>query len=134
LAVVVIAKVREFRPVIEAWNVAQLFLERSLIETFPTNFESKASTVALFAADEYTRRDPSFWATYRDRIQAVSAADVQRVARQHLTPDKLIVLVVGDQKEIDVGDGKHAGSLATLAPGGHVVTVPLRDPMTMKMP
>jgi len=109
-------------------------IKRSLIETFPTNFESKARTVALFAADEYTRRDPMFWQTYRDRIQAVTAADVQRVARQHLTPDRLIVLVVGDQKEIDVGDPKHAGSLAALAPGGRVVTLPLRDPMTMKLP
>jgi predicted Zn-dependent peptidase len=45
-------------------------IKRSLIETFPTNFESKAKTVALFAADEYTHRDPAFWATYRDRIRA----------------------------------------------------------------
>ena len=109
-------------------------IKRSLIETFPTNFESKAKTVALFAADEYTHRDPAFWATYRDRIQAVTAADVQRVARQHLPPEKLIVLVVGDQKEIDVGDGKHDAALAALAPGRNVVTLPLRDPMTMKRP
>jgi predicted Zn-dependent peptidase len=109
-------------------------IKRSLIETFPTNFESKAKTVALFAADEYTRRDPAFWATYRDRIQAVTAGDVQRVARQHLPPEKLIVLVVGDQKEIDVGDAKHPVALPALAPGGKVVTLPLRDPMTMKRP
>ena len=109
-------------------------IKRSLIETFPGNFESKAKTVALFAADEYTGRDPSFWQTYRDRIQAVPADDVQRVARQYVPPEKLLVLVVGDQKEIDVGDGKHAVALAALAPGGHVVTLPLRDPMTMKLP
>jgi zinc protease len=109
-------------------------IKRSLIETFPSNFESKARTVALFAADEYTRRDPSFWPTYRDRIRAVPAADVQRVAREHLPPDKLLILVVGDQKEIDLGDGKHTIDLSTLLPGGHVVTLPLRDPMTMKLP
>jgi predicted Zn-dependent peptidase len=109
-------------------------IKRSLVETFPSNFESKAKTVALFAADEYTRRDPAFWQTYRDRIQAVTPADVQRVARQYLAPEKLLVLVVGDQKEIDIGDGKHAAALAALAPGGHAVTLPLRDPMTMKLP
>jgi len=109
-------------------------IKRSLVETFPSNFESKAKTVALFAADEYTRRDPSFWQTYRDRIQAVTADDVQRVARAHLLPEKLLLLVVGDQKEIDVGDGKHEVALAALAPGGHVVVLPLRDPMTMKLP
>jgi len=49
-------------------------------------------------------------------------------------PEKLLVLVVGDQKEIDIGDGKHAVALGALAPGGHAVTLPLRDPMTMKLP
>jgi predicted Zn-dependent peptidase len=109
-------------------------IKHSLVETFPSNFDSKAKTVALFAADEYTRRDPTFWQTYRDRIQAVIAADVQRVARQHLRPEKLLVVVVGDQKEIDIGDGKHRVDLAALAPGHNVVTLPLRDPMTMKLP
>ena len=37
--------------------------------------------MAIFASDEYTRRDPAYWTTYRDRIRAVTAADVQRVAR-----------------------------------------------------
>ena len=86
-------------------------IKRNLIETFPSTFNSKAQTVAIFAADEYTRRDPTYWQTYRDRIRAVTPADVQRVAQKHLTPDKLVVLVVGDQKEIDLGDGKHQTSL-----------------------
>ena len=109
-------------------------IKRNLIETFPSTFNSKAQTVGIFAADEYTKRDPSYWQTYRDRINAVTAADVQRVARQYLPPEKLVVLVVGDQKEIDIGDGKHQVALPALAPGGHVVTLPLRDPMTMKLP
>ena len=82
-------------------------VKSNLIETFPSSFASKAQAMGIFAADEYTRRDPAYWATYRDRIQAVTAADVQRVAREYLVPEKLIVLVVGDQKEIDMGDGKH---------------------------
>jgi predicted Zn-dependent peptidase len=107
-------------------------IKRSLIETFPSTFGSKAQTVAIFAADEYTKRDPSYWQTYRDRIQAVTAADVQRVAQKHLSPDKLVVLVVGDQKEIDQGDGKHQTSFEALAEGRPIVVLPLRDPLTMK--
>ena len=44
----------------------------------------------------------------------------------------MIVLVVGDQAEIDKGDAKHPVTLAALAPGGKVTMLPLRDPMTMK--
>ena len=109
-------------------------VRRNLIETFPSNFESRAQAMSLFAADAYTGRDPSFWLTYRDRIRAVSAADVQRVAQAHLVPEKMVILVVGNQKEIDLGDDKTRQRLAELAAGGNVVVLPLRDPLTMKRP
>jgi zinc protease len=109
-------------------------IERNLVESFPSTFGSKAQTVSIFAADEYTHRDPTFWATYRDRIRAVTPAEVQRVAQKYLSPDKLVVLVVGDQKEIDLGDGKHQTSLEALAAGRKIVTLPMRDPLTMKVP
>ena len=107
-------------------------IKNSLVQTFPSSFASRAQSMAIFASDEYTKRDPAYWATYRDRIQAVTAADVQRVAREHLVPEKMILLVVGKQAEIDLGDEKHPVTLATLAPGGTLTTLPLRDPMTMK--
>jgi predicted Zn-dependent peptidase len=106
----------------------------SLIETFPSSFNSRARSMAIFASDEYTGRDPGYWADYRDRIRAVTREDVQRVARTHLLPEKMILLVVGDQKAIDEGDPKHAVTLESLAPGGKVTVLPLRDPMTMVLP
>ena len=109
-------------------------IQNSLIQTFPSNFASKAQSMGIFASDEYTRRDSSYWATYRGRIKAVTAADVQRVARTWLVPEKMVILVVGDQKEIDLGDGKHPVTLAALAEGRPVVSLPLRDPLTMKRP
>jgi zinc protease len=126
----------EIRKVREAPVTAEELdtIKRNLVETFPSTFASKSQTVGVFAADEYTRRDPTFWQTYRERIAAVTPADVQRVAQKHLVPEKLVVLVVGDQKEIDVGDEKHKTTLAALAGGRPVVTLPLRDPLTMKRP
>ena len=109
-------------------------IKNNLVQTFPSSFASKAQSMAIFASDAYTKRDPLYWSTYRDRIQAVTAADVQRVAREHLVPEKMILLVVGKQAEIDLGDEKHKVTLAELAPGGKVTTLPLRDPMTMKAP
>ncbi len=107
-------------------------IKDSLIQTFPSAFASKAQSMAIFASDEYTGRDPSYWSTYRERIRAVTAADVQRVAKAHLLPEKMIMLVVGDQAEIAKGDPKHPVQLASLAPGGRMETLALRDPMTMK--
>jgi predicted Zn-dependent peptidase len=107
-------------------------IKNSLIQTFPSSFASKAQSMAIFASDEYTNRDPSYWRTYRDRIRAVTAADVQRVAREHIVPEKMIVLVVGHQADIGLGDEKHPVRLADLAPGAKVATLPQRDPMTMK--
>jgi len=106
-------------------------IKNNLIQTFPSNFESKGQQAGTFAADEYTKRDPLYWSTYRDKIQAVTAADVQRVAKQYLVPEKMITLVVGNQLEISKGDGKHDITLEKLA-GGKVTELSLRDPMTMR--
>ena len=103
----------------------------NLVESFPSTFASQAQTMGIFAQDEVTRRDPAYWRAYREKIKGVTAADVQRVARTYLVPEKMTILAVGDQKEIDVGDGAHDVTLAALA-GGKVTTLPLRDPMTMK--
>jgi predicted Zn-dependent peptidase len=107
-------------------------IKNSLVQTFPSNFGSKAQAMGILAADEYTHREPSYWASYRQRIEAVTADDVRRVAREHLVPERMILLVVGDQKEVDLGDPKHPVRLAALAPGGRVTALPLRDPLTMK--
>jgi len=122
-----IKKIRE-APVTEEELVT---IKNNLIQTFPSNFESKAQQAGTFASDEYTKRDPLFWSTYRDRIQAVTAADVQRVAKQYLVPEKMITLVVGNQLEISKGDGKHDVTLEKIA-GGKITELSLRDPMTMK--
>jgi predicted Zn-dependent peptidase len=123
-----IRKIREAPVTAEELDI----IKKSLVETFPSNFASKAQSMGIFAADEYTKRDPSFWSTYRAKIQAVTPADVQRVAREHLQPEKLVILIVGNQGAIDKGDGKTKVDLASLAPGGKVTTLSLRDPMTMK--
>jgi zinc protease len=105
-------------------------VQRSLVETFPSNFASQAQAMATFAADELTGRPRDYWATYRERIQAVTAADVQRVARAYLDPGRMAILVVGDQKEIALGEDAST-RLAALA-GGRVTDLPLLDPMTLQ--
>ncbi len=125
-----IRKIREARVTEEEMDT----IKKNLIETLPSTFGSKAQTVAVFAADEFTGRDPSYWPRYRERISAVTAAEVQRVAQKYLDPAKLVILVVGNQREIDLGDGTHVVKLEDQAPQHQIKVLPLRDPMTMKLP
>ena len=41
-----------------------------------------------------------YYTTYRDRIRAVTARDVERAAASHLHPDELLVLAAGNAAEI----------------------------------
>lgn len=104
-------------------------------EAFPTQFATAAAIAGQLAADELTGRyakNPKFWAEYRDRIRAVTAADVQRVAKKLLDPARMSVLIVGDTKEIVLGDPKHPEAQVAGLAGGEPKRLPLRDPMTMK--
>ena len=43
----------------------------------------------------------SFYNGYTQGIAAVTPADVQRVARQYIDPEKLAIVIVGDRKSIE---------------------------------
>jgi zinc protease len=77
------------------------FARERLILGFPSRFETTfgvAGQVAVLVADELP--DDEF-EHYQPRIEALSKADIDRVARQYITPDRMIVLVVGDRARIE---------------------------------
>ena len=101
------------------------------IETFPRQFESKPAMLRVFVNDEWTDRPADFWQTYRDKVSAVTREDLLRVAKKHLDPEKMAVLVVGDWDEIAGGDLEKRASMAEFF-GGKVTHLPLRDPLTLE--
>ncbi|HEY6168378.1 MAG TPA: pitrilysin family protein [Verrucomicrobiae bacterium] len=108
--------------------------KKSFTETFPRSFATKAQIVGTFAQDEFTGRyakEPDYWKNYRAKIEAVTAADVLRVAKRLLKPDQAAILVVGEKKDILLGHPNHPVSLPSLVKKD-LVDVPLRDPMTLK--
>ncbi|MDP6252280.1 MAG: pitrilysin family protein [Verrucomicrobiota bacterium] len=111
-----------------------LTAKKSFIDTFPNNFASSAQVVSAFAGDEMIgryARQPNYWAEYRDNIEAVDIAAVQRVAKRRLRLGQVIILIVGQKEEILKGHPDHPVELGRLAKGG-VKELPMRDPLTMK--
>ena len=103
----------------------------SLIDVFPRQFESAGRTVGIFVRDEYEGRPHSYWQTYRDQVQAVTEQDVLRVAQKHLSPDRLVSLIVGDWPAIEGGDPDGRASMEDIR-GGESTELPLRDPLTLE--
>ena len=82
-----------------------------------------------------THRKPDFWATYRERIRAVTADDVLRVAQKYLHPEKMVILAVGNVDDMLKGNpDKPKDSFRKLAKDGEIKRIPLPDPLTMVYP
>ena len=83
---------------------------------FPSGFETTGD-ISRRLEEVLTYRLPeNYFSTYVQQIEAVTAADVQRVARKYIDPSRLIVVVVGDVKTIEPGiTGLNLGPVKTLA-------------------
>jgi predicted Zn-dependent peptidase len=115
-----------------------LAAKKQLVEGLPRLFRTKAQVVDVLASEEFTGRyqkDPEYWRRYQERIERVTAADVQRVAQKWLDDKGVAILVVGKREELLNPDPRHPVKLQDLArglKGGKFIELPLRDPMTMK--
>ncbi len=97
------------------------------LESFADSFQSAQTTMMNFANLELTGKPLDYYKTYRSKIQAVTKARVQEVARKYIRPDKAAILIVGDFEPCNQGGDKWAGPLDKL---GKVRRIALTDPMT----
>lgn len=105
------------------------------VEIFPRFFATPSIVAGTFAADAYTKRPANYWETYRDRLRAVTADDVLRVAQKYLQPDKLVLLAVGNVDDVLKGDpNRPQYSFQKLAGQRGIERLPLPDPVTMVYP
>jgi predicted Zn-dependent peptidase len=67
----------------------------------PRRFETVGGVAAQLAELEVYGQGLDFYNSYIPRVMAVSAADLQRVAREYLHPDNAVVVVVGDASQVE---------------------------------
>jgi zinc protease len=67
-----------------------------LAGNFPLTIESPGAIAQQVLAHLFFGIDPIEIERYRDKVEAVTPADIQRVAKQFLKPDQLSIVLVGD--------------------------------------
>jgi hypothetical protein len=71
--------------------------------SLPGDFETTAGSAGQFSSLLTFGLPLDYYNSYVARINAVTAADVQRVARQYLDLDRFTIVVVGDRSQIEAG-------------------------------
>jgi predicted Zn-dependent peptidase len=69
----------------------------------PGEFETTGGAAARFRELLSFGLPLDYYDRYVDRINAITAADVHRVARQYIDPDRFDIVVVGDKSQIEAG-------------------------------
>ncbi|MGI9035689.1 MAG: M16 family metallopeptidase [Pyrinomonadaceae bacterium] len=71
-----------------------------LTGVFPLRAETQEGLTNLIVTQQLYNLPEDYLQTYRDKINAVTAADIERVANKYVTPDKMALVIVGDAGEI----------------------------------
>ena len=88
--------------------------KRILIDGFPSMFRSPEDIVENYASNEYLKRPLDHFATYPDKIQALTVGDIQAAAKKYLEPSSFTYVVVGDTAAIFKSDTVKGFSLRSL--------------------
>ncbi len=70
---------------------------------FPLGFETTGEIAARLEQALVYHLPDDYFSTYVQKIEAVTPADVERVARKYITPDKFAVVITGDRAAIEPG-------------------------------
>jgi predicted Zn-dependent peptidase len=71
-----------------------------LVGVFPLRFETTGGVTAAIEPLAVYGLPDDYWQVYRSRLEAVTPAEVQRVARELIQPDRLLILLTGDASRL----------------------------------
>jgi zinc protease len=97
-------------------------VKRYLTLQLPNQFETTSDIAQQLVPLAVYSLPLDYWNTYAQRINAVTQADVQRVAQRYIDPSKLNIVSVGDRKSIEPGiRAAKVGEVQIRGMGGEVV-------------
>jgi zinc protease len=79
------------------------FAKGNLVRGYPGEFETTMGLAGKIADLAMFGLPADYFTTYESKLEAVSLDDVNRVAKQYVHPDNLLILVVGDRATIEPG-------------------------------
>lgn len=71
-----------------------------LTGVFPLRAETQEGLTNLLLAQQLYDLPADYLQTYRDHVNSVTLADVQKAAEKYIAPDKIAIVIVGDADEI----------------------------------
>ncbi len=74
--------------------------KRTLVANFALRLESPAAVLGYWMQQREFGLPEDYWDTYPEKVMAVTAADVQRVARKYVPYDNVQIIAVGDGARI----------------------------------
>jgi len=95
-----VAVVREIRQE-EVTDEELAIAKESYLNSFVFNFDTKGEIINRLMTYAYFGYPEDFLQRTKENVERVTKADILRVAKKHLRPDKVQVLVVGKPDDFD---------------------------------
>ena len=73
----------------------------STIRSIPSNFETSSTTAGTIASIYMYDLPLDYYGTLPGRLDAFQTSDINDVAKRHLVPERMVVVVVGDRSQVD---------------------------------
>jgi zinc protease len=75
-------------------------IQNNLAGVFVVQNASRTGVIGRLAFVDLHKLGPDYLSTYVKRVMAVTPEEVRRIANEYLAPDKMAVVVVGDEKTV----------------------------------
>ncbi|HEX4999273.1 MAG TPA: pitrilysin family protein [Terriglobia bacterium] len=75
-------------------------VQRSIVGSFALSLEDKDTLLGYAMTRKLYNLPEDYWDTYPAKVMAVTPADIERVARKYMNPERLQIVAVGDASKV----------------------------------